>query len=95
MYCLFTCDRLDATSSGSARKGLSAGCCALLLPSAVLPAWLVEAGLWSTECELASPSPPSSPGEDDRDAATLKLVGAKSLLLLLVPAMLQACLTSV
>lgn len=100
MYCLLTWDRLDATSSGRARKGLSAGCALLLLPPAVLlllllsAAWLLEAGFSSTELGKEGPSLLSSLGEDDRDAAALKLTPAGNCHLAL-PLMLQACLSPV
>jgi hypothetical protein len=94
MYCLLTCDKLDATSSGSARKGLSAGCTVLLLaPSAVLPFWLLLSAAWlldarfaSTASSKAGPSLLSSAGDPDRDAAARQLrEGMTRLLQLLLP----------
>jgi hypothetical protein len=92
MYCLLTCDKLDATSSGSARNGLSTGCAVLLLaPSAVLPfwlllsaAWLLEARFASTASSKAGPSLLSSAGEPDRDAAARQLREGMTRLLLLL-----------
>ena len=92
IYCLLTCDKLDATSSGSARNGLSTGCAVLLLaPSAVLPfwlllsaAWLLEARFASTASSKAGPSLLSSAGEPDRDAAARQLREGMTRLLLLL-----------
>lgn len=99
MYCLFTWDRLEATSSGRARNGLSAGSALLLAPAVLLllllsAAWLLDAGFSSTELGKEGASLLSSLGEPDLDAAALKLEpGGNCRLALLL--MLQACLTPV